>query len=452
MSVAALPLAANARDAGKIAAIRQKAAGAVAIVRYIYADETGDRRISRLGICIDNGRGKFGTFMTLAIDPGLPTENMKDFELVVPGAAGKALKAVLLGVDPLTGIAFVRAKEKRNWAVVTFLVQSNAKIGQQVVSVGALTAKSGHEICMGFARISTIVRVPGKLVYVAAGKLTRIGSPVFDLDGRAIGIVGRQQLFLSTHPTTRLPPDPLAPEGRQENSFFLPVEEFVDVLRWTGHKRRLPWMGVLRFDGVSKRMAELFGLKVPGVILKQIVPGSPAAKAGLKEHDIIVQVNGKPLERLATPDLTARNFVRNMLRMKIGVKVALTIYREKKETKATVRLEAKPLGPSEAKRLFSMELGVGLREKVPLEYYMGQGPTANVKGMVVSQLQRDGPSHRARVKIGDLVTSVNEHYVTTVDDVKKAVKLAADDKTKATVKLVVRRGDKRLPILVRIRR
>ena len=457
MSVAAMPLAANAQDSGKIAAVHKKVAGALAIVRYKYVDDTGSRTISGLGICIDNGGGKFGTFMTLAMDARLPEENLKDFEVVIPGVKGDSLKAALLGVDSVTGIGFVRATEERNWPVVTFLAQSNAKIGQEVVSVGALTADLGHAICIGFGRISSMVRVPGKLVYVSGGNLTGIGSPVFDLDGRAIGIVGRQQLFLSYQTATQRGPAPLPLKGVQQTSFFLPVEEFVDALMRIGdlkEKRRLPWMGVLRFDGVEPSLAELVGLKVPGVSLGQIVPDSPAAKAGLKERDIIVKLNGKPLEQLATPDLTARNFVRNMLRMKPGAQVTLTIYREKKmlPDPITVKLEPMPLRPSEAKRLFAMELGVGMREKVPMDYHLDPGATANVKGMVVIQLQRDGPAHRAGVKVGDLVTSVNEHYVTTVDDVKKAVKQAVDDKTKATVKLLVRRGDKALPILVQIRR
>ncbi len=457
LSVVALPLAANAQNAAKIASIHQKVAGALAIIRYKYADDTGSRTISGLGICIDNGGGKFGTFMTLAMDARLPEENLKDFEVVIPGVEGKALKAVLLGVDAVTGIGFVRATEERSWPIVAFSAQSNAKIGQEIVSVGALTADLGHAICMGFGRISSVVRVPGKLVYVSGGKLSGIGSPVFDLDARAIGIVGRQQLFLSFQTATQRGPAPLPLKGVQETSFFLPVEEFVDALmriQDLSKKIRLPWMGVLKFDGVTPALAELVGLKGPGVSLGQIVPDSPADKAGLKERDIIVQVDGKPLERLATSNLTARNFVRKMLRVKIGTVVALTIYREKKIVKdpIKVKLEAMPLRPSEAKRLFAMELGVGMREKVPMDFHIGRGATANVKGMVVIQLTRDGPAHRAGVKIGDLVTSVNEHYVTAVDDVKKAVKQAVDDKTKATVKLLIRRGDKALPILVQIKR
>ncbi len=450
------PLAARGQEANNLAAIHQKAAGALAIVRYTYADDTGSRVLRGLGICIDNGGGKLGTFMTLALDTRLPQENLKDFELVVPGVKGKVLKAELLGVDPETGIAFVQAKDERAWSVVAFSAQSNIKIGQEVISVGALTANLGHVVCLGSGRVSSVVRVPGKLVYVSAGKLTGVGSPVFNSTGQAIGMVGRQQLFLSFQTATKRGVAPLPLKGVQETSFFVPVEEFVGALRRipvVGAKpRRLPWMGVLKFDGVGKPLADLVGLTVPGVMIGQVIPDSPAATATLKERDIIVEMNGQPLEELATPDLTARNLVRKMLRLKIGAKVTLTVFREKEKIPATVTLEAMPLRPSEAKRHFSIPLGLGLREKVPMDYHLDRTPTANVKGLVVIQLQRDGPAHRARVKVGDLVSSVDEHYVTTCEDVKKAVKAAMDEKTRTTVKLLVRRGEKALPILVQLRR
>jgi serine protease Do len=301
-----------------------------------------------------------------------------------------------------------------------------------------------------------VVRVPGRLVYVSAGKLTGVGSPVFDSTGRAIGMVGRQQLFLSFQTATRKGVVPLPLKGVQETSFFVPVEEFVGALRRIPDPkkkpRRLPWMGILKFDGVGKPLADLVGLEVAGVMIGKVVPDSPAATAKLKERDIIVEMNGKPLEELATPDLTARNLVRKMLRLKIGAKITLTVFREKKKIPATVTLEAMPLRPSEAKRHFSAPLGLGLREKVPMDYRIGVGPTANVKGMVVIQLQREGPAHRARVNVGDLVTHIDEHFVARCEDVKKTVKAAIDDKARTTVKLLVRRGDKALPIVVQLRR
>lgn len=453
------PLAARGQEANNLAAIHKKVAGALAIVRYTYADSTGSRVLRGLGICIrntDDAGKKYGMFMTLALDTRLPQENLKDFELVVPGVGGKVVKAKLLGVDPETGIGFVQAKDERAWSVVAFSAQSNVKIGQEVISVGALTANLGHVICLGSGRVSSVVRVPGKLVYVSAGKLTGVGSPVFDSTGRAIGMVGRQQLFLSFQTVAKRGVVPLPLKGVQETSFFVPVEEFVGALGripLEGAKpRRLPWMGVLKFDGVGKPYAEMVKLDVPGVMIGQVVPGSPAATANLKERDIIIEMNGQPLEELATPDLTARNLVRKMLRLKIGAKVTLTVFREEKKIPATVTLEAMPLRPSEAKRHFSVPLGLGLREKVAMDFHLDRTPTATVKGMVVIQLQRNGPAHNVRVKVGDLVTGIDEHFVTTCEDVEKIVKLAMAEKTRTTVTLLIRRGDKALPFVLQLRR
>ena len=449
---AAWPFAARGDDGKNLSDIHKKAAGALAVVRCTYAADVGDRTITGLGICIDRDAG---VFMTLVLDPGMPQGSFKDFHLVLPGAAAKTMKAELLGIDPQTGISFVRAAEKRAWSVVKFSAQSDLKVGQEVASVGTLNANLGHATCLGLGRVSSVVRVPDRLVYVSGGKLTCIGSPVFALDGRAVGIVGQKQLFLSFQTATARGVVPLALKGLQETSFFTPVEEFVHVLTRIpspGRQRRLPWMGVLRFDGVGKSLAELAGLDAPAVMIEQIVPAGPAAKAGLKERDIIIEIDGRPLERLATVNLIAHNFVQKLQRMPVGKTITLTIVRDKKILKPMVQLVRMPQMPNEAKRHFCIALGMGVREKVPMDQFLDKGPTAKVPGMVVIQLQRKGPAQKAGVKIGDLLTGIDKQHVTTVAEVKRIVERVVADKAKGTVVLLVRRGEKAFTIAVQPRR
>ena len=52
---------------------------------------------------------------------------------------------------------------------------------------------------------------------------------------------------------------------------------------------------------------------------------TPAAKAGLKDGDIIIAVNDRPLEKFPTPNMVVQQFVRDLARMRVGSKVRLTI-------------------------------------------------------------------------------------------------------------------------------
>src|SRR5947208_5050268 len=88
--------------------------------------------------------------------------------------------------------------------------------------------------------------------------------------------------------------------------FYVPTRDFQISLSdppKKGEPLKLPWMGVTQMTGLTKDVAEVYGLtNQPAVQLGDVIPNMPGAKGGLNQGDIIVKVNDKPLERGDEPD------------------------------------------------------------------------------------------------------------------------------------------------------
>ena len=430
------PVAARA-DTGKIMADVAGKAGALVMIKATVEDEMASRPARGQAICIDPSGG----FITLALSPPSQSENIKDISLIIPGAEGKTVKAELIGIDP-SGIGFIRASEPHKWTAIQFADKVDLPVGTQVISVGLLPAETGYAPYFGAAYVSTTIRIPEQLIYVTGGRLTGIGSPVFTADGRAVGIVGRQ-LFLSYQMLTNRGTAPLALMGQQETVYFLSVNEFSQIISripTPGQLRKLPWIGVMEFDGMDKDFAELAGIDQAGVVINQVVPSGIGEKAGLKDRDVILAINGKPVEQLATTTLTGRNFSRQIMYMSVGEELTLTV-RSGSDTKTvTLTLEAMPTRPNEAKRYFNKGLGLSVREKVLLDKYIGKSPTAEIPGLLILYVARESEADIGGLRVSDVITNVNNQAVQTVDGFKQALEGALTETPGEAINFVIHRG------------
>jgi len=418
LSLSFAPAAVRA-DVGKVLAeVAKQTRNSLAAVSFRLEGGPSRPTIGQ-AICIAKDENNIGTFMTFAVSPNIKMDRVKDMKLVVSGLEGKTVKAELLAVDPVTRIGFIRATEPYPWTPVRFS-KAPLSIGEKVVSVGLMPAETGYAHYIGFGYVAAEVRVPEKLIRVTGGTLTNVGSPVFNENGLAVGVVQRQ-----------LPSAYFVNDGRQsgqitlrsqqETLYFLPVEEFARVLEnppRTSRQGRLAWVGVLNFDSpVSDPLMP--GSDRPAVTVGRIVPGTPADKAGLKELDTIIALNGKPLERLATPELTRAAFMRRLMQMSAGQTVTFTILQGDKQQDVSMTLEPMPERPFEADQYINQKLAFGVRDKVMLDKYISPNPIPDVDGVLVTAAPRGGPAATAGLRTNDLITAVNQQSVKTVATFKQ---------------------------------
>jgi len=248
----------------------------------------------------------------------------------------KKYPAKILARDPINDIALLKI-DGQGFPHIRLGNSDRIELGQSVVAVGnALgefhdTLSAG--IISGLSRIITAgspfsmqaERLRGLIQTDAAINPGNSGGPLMDLDGKVIGINTAMVM------------------GAQSIGFAIPInyaKKILDEVKKYG-KLRTPFLGV-RYIILSKEMAEKNKLPVDygAFVVREtlgesaIVKESAADKAGLKEFDIILEINGEKI--------SMDNPLANLLqKFQSGEEIDLKIMREGKEIMLKVKLEEK---------------------------------------------------------------------------------------------------------------
>jgi C-terminal processing protease CtpA/Prc len=230
------------------------------------------------------------------------------------------------------------------------------------------------------------------------------------------------------------------------------------------------WLGVESQEISSEKAKEL---KLPaerGVLLERIVPDSPAAKAGLKDNDVITEINGQRVEGEA-------QFRRMIHEIPAGRSAQFTVWRDGRAQTIGVTL-----GKSEdrgnmwlktAPRAFSIELprveipdmpdmpgmdwsggvlaGARPRLGIDAEDLSGQFGAyfgaPDGEGVLVRTVNAGSPAEKAGVKSGDVITSLNGERIRSLGDLRERL---AGKREEKTVKLGVLRNKSEVSITVEL--
>ena len=220
-------------------------------------------------------------------------------------------------------------------------------------------------------------------------------------------------------------------------SFSIPMDEAMRVseqLRSSGRVTR-GRIGV-QIEAVTKDIAESIGLGKPqGALINRIELGAPADKAGLEAGDVIVKIDGKPIEK-------SSDLPRLVGNTKPGTKSTLTVFRRgaiKELSIVIAEMEPEKIAkrapePEEKPKAANSVQGLGL---VVADLTEAQKAELKIKGGVrVESLQE--PAIRAGLREGDIILTVGNIEVAQAKDFVAAV--AKIDKTKP-VSLLFKRGD-----------
>jgi len=415
-------------------------------VQYTYDGELGRRDFVGAGLVV----GEDGLIITsISLTPQLlPDVQMKDFKIIIPGDDLKEIDATFVGRDERSNLTFVRAnepkdaKEKMTWKPVKF-DDVPLHIGEEITSVGMLGKTASYQAYFADAKVSANLRGEDRHVLVTPNGLAAVGSPVFNADGKAVGWVTMQagQSITLNDPNPQNQLQMLYAPPRM----FLPTKEFAQSLGdppVAGQPLKLPWLGVAQMTGLKKEVAEYFGLTGQvAVQVGDVIKGTPADKAGLKPGNIIVKLNGKPLERGDEPDEAALILMKNVKRMKVGTAVTFSIITEpnKPASDVKVTLAERPKEENQAARFFAEDLGFTAREIVFQDTYRRKLP-ADQKGVLIALVKPAGAAQAGKLERGDLVTKLNQTPVTDVEQFKKEYQEFRKAKPKEAVVLEAVRG------------
>ena len=370
----------------------------------------------------------------------VPDEQMKDFKIIVPHQEKEhdELEADFLGRDERSNVAFFKTKQTQTWRPIKF-EDVAMQVGDPITSVGLLPESAGYKPYFMQASVSALLRGETPQVLATSG-LAAVGSPVFNAEGRAVGLVH----FQPNQPPLLNDERFMLTALNNPPKFFVPARDFLPSLAdlpSAENPVRLPWMGVPQLTGVNKDVAEVFGIaNQPAIQVGDVIPGTPAEKAGLKRGDIIVKVNGEPLERGDQPEELPMIFSRKLRRLKPGDEVALTVLRGRGQPTQDikVRLEEMPPRANQAKRHFFEDLGFSAREMVFIDTYTRRLPR-DAAGVLIALVRPQSAAESGGLRREDVVTDLNGQPVKDLAQFKQLYEELRKSKPREAVVMVVLR-------------
>ena len=432
-------------------ALYQRVTPSMVAVQYIWESELGRQELTGTGVIVTED----GLVMTslsifdIVARQGqfrIPDKQMKEFKILVPSQEHEPeeIDASFEGRDERTGTAFVKAKSKPaagKWQPLKFS-DIRVDVGDPIMSIGVLSKNAAYKTYFTQGHISATLRGELPQYLVVGGNLAAVGGPVFNSAGEAVGVVNTQP---EQTPFLHNAQNALAPLVSPP-IFFVPTWDFLQSLTdppIAGEELKLPWLGVPQqaMAGLNKDVAESLGLKdQPAVEVGDIIPGSPLDKAGIKPGNIILKVNGKPLERPDEAGELPGILARQVRRMKVGDKVTLTVLTGKgaEPKDMQVPLEQRPKGENLAERIYDEDLGFGVRELVFFDAYVRRLPQ-ETKGVVVSIIKPQSSANAAKLQRNDLITEINGEKVADLADFKKKLEDFRKAKPREAIVLVALR-------------
>jgi len=230
-------------------------------------------------------------------------------------------------------------------------------------------------------------------------------------------------------------------DGNIGIGFAIPAnmaKHVMDDLRANGRVRR-GQLGIT-IQPVTSDLAESLGLKqVRGVIVSSVTTGSAADRAGLKRNDIIETFNGQPVQDI--------NSLRNQVaELGPGASATLVVNRDGKDRDITVKLDeasapksAQGEGGSASPDADKSSLGISVEPLTP-DLAERAGVPRATRGILIEEVNPDSRAADAGLQSGDVIEEVNRRPVTSVEQLRDAVRQSAG---RPVLLLVNRQGQER---------
>lgn len=346
-------------------------------------------------------------------------------KIVVTLDDGSEHPAIVKGRDAKTDVALLKIESKAPLPYVAFGDSDKARIGDWVIAVGnpfglggsvsaGILSARGRNLNSGpydnFLQIDAPIN-PGNS-----------GGPIFDATGRVIGI------------STAI----YSPSGGSVGiGFGVPSNlagKIVAQLK-DGGKVERGWLGV-SMQPMTESLAKAVGRKsADGVLVNEVMADGPAAKAGLRQGDVVVTMNGQSIK-------DPRDLATQVAALKAGDSAKLGIWRDGRERNLTVTIGSQPsdqtagLNDAEGEE---GKVGLSLAPLTP-ELRNRFGLDAGLKGVVVAEVASDSRAEESGVQPGDVIVGVAGKTIANPGQAVDAIKSAQHDKKEAVTLLVMRNG------------
>ncbi len=333
----------------------------------------------------------------------------------------------VVGSDPKTDLAVVKISYSEDLPVAVLGDSSKLEVGQWAIAIGnpfglsrtvtvgvvSATGRTG----MGIETYEDFIQTD------AAINPGNSGGPLLNVYGEVIGI------------------NTAIVAAGQGIGFAIPINMAKQIIPQLVKKGSVSrgWLGV-SIQPVTEELARSFGLKqAQGALVSEVMAGGPAAKAGVKQGDVIISFAGKTvrdvqqLQRIVADTPVGGKAVMEVVRG--GKMLKLSVVTGSQESAEAMKPRPEDVEPAS---LFGLTV-----EDLPPQI-RAQG----LSGVLVTEVEDGSIAGEAGLQAGDVIVAVNQKRISNLAEYTIAIKEASK---KGTVALLVRRGDASIYFALRTR-
>jgi len=356
-------------------------------------------------------------------------------EVTVTLTNGHKYRAQTVGQDARTDIALLKIEPREPLTALPLGDSDGTRVGEWVMAIGNPFGLGGNSVTVGVVSfkgrpldLSTRGTPIEMLQTDAAINPGNSGGPLINARGEAVGI---NTLIMTG--------------GAQQYSgvgFAVPINVARDILpqlRDKGHVVR-GWLGV-QIQNVDEDLAKSLDMDdAKGAIVSDVSSGSPAAKAGLEPGDVVLSVDGQPVE-------DASDLSRHVSNEAPGSGVTMDVLRDGQHKTLHATLGSFPdetIADSAEGGSEHGYLGVAVQTLTP-DLARSLGLPDDTRGAVVARVEPGGRADSAGVQERDVIVSVDGAAISDAQGLKAAV----DGHENDVLRLRVRRGNGYLFLVVK---
>jgi serine protease Do len=305
----------------------------------------------------------------------------------------RTFKATVVGTDQETDVAIIRI-DGHDLPSLPLGDSDQLRIGDWAIAIGNPLGELRGSVTVGIisaegrSNLNIFGGTPAYQDFIqtdASINFGNSGGPLCNIRGEAIGI------------NTAINP------SGQGISFAIPInlaKHVAEQLIAAGKVKRA-WMGVTLAE-LTPELADGFGIKgSKGVVVQGVLDGRPAARAGLKRNDVIVELDGAPVTDM-------QKFRFKVADMPVGSRIHLVVLREGRRLPITLTLAERTdaavaqVQPSGGEGTVSVPGGLRVRDFTPEE----KTDASAKSGVIVAEIENGSAAQEAGLQEGDLIEEV----------------------------------------------
>ena len=321
-------------------------------------------------------------------------------------ADGRTLRAERIGSDPDTDIALIKVESPRPLPFAPLGNSDTLRVGEWVLAIGNPLAYE-HTVTVG------VVSFIGRKLFDssldryiqtdAAINFGNSGGPLINARGEVIGINA-------------------AISSRASNiGFAVPINQASAILPQLRENGRVSrgYIGVMLRDVNQDLQRALKLSSSEGALVQDVTPGSPGARAGIRTYDVIVAVDGKPID-------SNDALIQLIAARQPGSSATVQVVRDGRPLNFTVKLAERPqreradlgIDPPQPSSQRGPMLGLSVRE-MDAQFVARYRMPSGTRGVVVSRVEPMSPAFDADIERGHVVLEINRQRIQSIEDYRR---------------------------------